>query len=380
MKAYDLTPNLWYPTFGDSPEKRKFRLLFFLDTVITNIEARDYLMDGLFAMYPEADHACKNPAHFFYGTNKLAVVANATVLPLDLLVTVLESDKIKGGGRLRKLDSQNPGAAFLRRDGFSWASYSNTIGAPSKATAEQKNEYYENLKRNKYNKEVDWDKVQSKVRLFFDFMNSEDRLSYAQLLGLAQNMVWMKGGQKIYEDRLQEFNDNHTGNNPYPRDGRFELMRSLNKYNKDVDTAYFPQRLENFSPYPSDHKYRNLITAERDLLDGIEQTEPITRMPLEKAEQLFEYKFTQAMDSMSDDIFIFRLPTGIGKTWRVKDLDGVTLAFPTNDLKREVYQEREPLNTAVITPEFPVFGNETINQHIDRLFKAGFVRQVHRLL
>ncbi len=88
----------------------------------------------------------------------------------------------------------------------------------------------------------------------------------------------------------------------------------MNKYNKRVDTAYFPQRLENFSPYSEDHKYRNLITAERDLIDGIERTQPINRMPLEKAEQLLEYKFTQALDSMTDDIFIFRLPTGIGKT------------------------------------------------------------------
>lgn len=145
-------------------------------------------------------------------------------------------------------------------------------------------------------------------------MNGQDRLSYAQLLGLAQNLVWMKGGKKIFEERLQEFNDTHSGNNPYPRDGRFELMRTLTKYNMHVDTAYFPQRLENFSPYPEDHKYRNLITAERDLLDGIEQTEPIHRMPLVKAEQLLEYKFTKAMDSLTDDIFIFRLPTGIGKT------------------------------------------------------------------
>jgi hypothetical protein len=145
-------------------------------------------------------------------------------------------------------------------------------------------------------------------------MNGKDRLSYAQLLGLAQNMAWMNGGQKIYETRLQEFNDTHCGNNPYPRDGRFELIRTMNKYNKRAETAYFPQRLENFSPYPEDHKYRNLMSAERDLIDGIEQIEPINRLPLDKAEQLLEYKFTQALDSLSDDIFIFRLPTGIGKT------------------------------------------------------------------
>lgn len=145
-------------------------------------------------------------------------------------------------------------------------------------------------------------------------MNGEVRLTYAQLLGLAQNLVWMKGGQKLYEDRLREFNANHKGDDPYPNDGRFQLIRSLKKYNKSVETAYFPQKLENFSPYPEDHKYRNLLTAERDLLDGIEPIEPIHRISLEKAEQLFEYEFSEAMDCLSDDIFIFRLPTGIGKS------------------------------------------------------------------
>lgn len=190
----------------------------------------------------------------------------------------------------------------------------------------------------------------------------------------------MQSGQKLYEDRLKEFNETHTGNDPYPNDGRFELMRSLTKYNKSVDTAYFPQKLENFSPYPDDHKYRNLLTAERDLLDGIEQIEPIHRISLEKAEQLFEYEFTQAMGSLSDDIFIFRLLTGLGKTREVKDLNEVTLAFPTNDLKKEIFGERKIADSAIMTPEFPVFNDQKLNESIERLYKAGFVKQVHRFL
>lgn len=189
MQAYEITPNAWYPTFGDSPDKRKFRLIFFLDTLITDIDARNYLMDGLFAMYPEADSACKNPAHFFYGTDKSGQVLNPKALSLDLFLSVLESDKIKNGGRLRKIDAGKPGAAFLRKDGFSWASYINTIEAPSKAIDQQKIDYYEDLKRNKFNKEIDWNKLQTRVRLFFDFMHGEERLSYAQLLGLAQSLA-----------------------------------------------------------------------------------------------------------------------------------------------------------------------------------------------
>lgn len=189
MQAYDITPNAWYPTFSDRPEHRKFRLIFFLDTLLTDIDARNYLMDGLFAMYPEADKACKNPAHLFYGTNKSGKVLDPKAISLDLLFSVLESDKIKNGGRLRKVDPLDAGASFLRKDGFSRAFYSNTITAPSKAKTNQKIEYFDHLKRNKENKEIDWDKLQSRVRIFFDFMNGEKRLSYAQLLGLAQNLA-----------------------------------------------------------------------------------------------------------------------------------------------------------------------------------------------
>jgi len=155
MQAYDITPNAWYPTFGDSPEKRKFRLIFFLDTLITNAAARNYLMDALFTMYPEADKACESAAHFFYGTNKHGKVLNPKAISLDVFFSVLESDKLKGGGRTRKIGAQTPGAAFLRKDGFSRSSYSNIIEATSKATNEQKAEYYSKLKRNKDSKEID---------------------------------------------------------------------------------------------------------------------------------------------------------------------------------------------------------------------------------
>lgn len=155
MQAYDITPNAWYPTFGDSQEKPKFRLIFFLDTLITDMDARNYLMDGLFTMYPEADKACKNPAHFFYGTNKQGKVLNPKALPFDLVFSLLESDKIKNGGRSRNIASKTRGARFLRKIGESCASYSNSIEDTKKTTNEHKTEYYENLKQNKYSKNVD---------------------------------------------------------------------------------------------------------------------------------------------------------------------------------------------------------------------------------
>jgi len=189
IQAYEITPNAWYPTFGDTPGKRKFRLIFFLDTLITNIDARNYLMDSLFAMYPEADKACENPAHFFYGTDKRGEVLNPKALSLDVLLSILEADKLKNGGRPRNIEASSEGATFLRKFGETKASYSNTIEGLQNSKNDQQSEYYAKLKKNKKNKAINWDKLQTRVRLFFDFMNGEERLSYAQLLGLAQNLA-----------------------------------------------------------------------------------------------------------------------------------------------------------------------------------------------
>ena len=190
----------------------------------------------------------------------------------------------------------------------------------------------------------------------------------------------MKGGQTIFEERLDEFNKNHKGNDPYLRDGRFQLIRKINRLNNQVHKFYSPMRLENFSPYPSDHRYRNLITAERDLLDGIEQIEPIQRMSLSNAEANFQNSFQEEIDGPDNDIVIFKLPTGIGKTFRAKDLDEVTLGFPTNKLKREVYEDREDTGSAIITPEFPTFNDAQLNLNFSRLHSAGFTKQVHKIL
>jgi len=61
-------------------------------------------------------------------------------------------------------------------------------------------------------------------------------------------------------------------------------------------------------------------------------------------------------------------------------LDGIILAFPTNDLKKQVFEEREIPGSAIMTPEFPIFTDDKLNENINRLFSAGFVKHVHKIL
>lgn len=229
-------------------------------------------------------------------------------------------------------------------------------------TLQEKEVYRQQLKKQQHGKNIDWKKLADRIKIFHDFLHREERLSYAELLGLSQNMVWMQGGAKLYGQRLEEFNRNHEGSNPYPRDGRFELCRRFHKRNKDARTCYFPMRLENFSPYEEDHKYRNLISAERDFVRGVQVTEQIPKASLQNAEHMLQSKLNEALDDLEDKVWLFKLPTGIGKTYRIKDLDHTVLAFPNHSLKNEVLREkRANPHSAIATPEVPSFESEELN-------------------
>lgn len=66
LELYSLEAQIIYATFSDSKVKRKFRLLFALDTVITSLNERDSIINGLLELFPEADKAVRDAARLFY--------------------------------------------------------------------------------------------------------------------------------------------------------------------------------------------------------------------------------------------------------------------------------------------------------------------------
>jgi len=115
----------------------------------------------------------------------------------------------------------------------------------------------------------------------------------------------MRNGKQVYEDRLNEFNENFDGKakgGKYAHDGRFQLIRRFHKRNKDARTCYFPMRLENFSPYEEDWKYRNLLDAERDFCRGIQVLEEPGKATLKNAEMMLQHKLNEALDDLSNSV------------------------------------------------------------------------------
>jgi hypothetical protein len=331
-------------------------------------------------MFPESDQSINDAARFFYGSDKKGFVLTEEEVPLNLLTSVIDSDKLNDNARMRRIgsnDSYHDTGVENEVDPIIYINKSNVKN--HEWALEEKEEYRQELKAQMNSKEIDWDKLASRVHIFRDFLYREERLKYAALLGLAQNMVWMKGGASLYRVRLEEFNENHEGNNPYPRDGRFELCRRFHKRNKDARTCYFPMRLENFSPYEVDGKYRNLLDAERDFARGVQVLEPINKATLLNAEQMLQYKLNEARDDLDDTVWLFKLPTGLGKTYHIKDEEYSVLAFPNHQLKDEVlYEKRSNPHNAIATPEVPTFQSEELNARISNLYELGLSKLAYR--
>lgn len=62
---------MYYQTFGYSEDHPKFRLVFILDSVVTEPNLRRTIMERLISIFPQSDKACTNGNRLFLGTNSL---------------------------------------------------------------------------------------------------------------------------------------------------------------------------------------------------------------------------------------------------------------------------------------------------------------------
>jgi|GEM_PF-1678165 len=193
LRKYSVQPSAYYHTFShnEKEDKIKFRLVLFLDTVIRNKALRNWIQDGLLKLYPEADQSASDAARFYYGGDKQGFVLSEEEIPLNLLTSVLDSDKLKGGGRMYKIgnnESYHDTGHELNRNSI-LSNNKATVLNNGKWIPEEKEEYRQELKDQMYNRTINWEKLEERVNIFHDFMHREERLRYSELLGLAQNMA-----------------------------------------------------------------------------------------------------------------------------------------------------------------------------------------------
>src|SRR5690625_3217400 len=91
-----IVPNVLYYSFSDTPEHRKFRLVFFLNKTITYKRVRDQIQRGLMAVV-ECDKACKDAARLYFGGTE-GEVLNSEPIDYFLLYNAVNSAIITKDG------------------------------------------------------------------------------------------------------------------------------------------------------------------------------------------------------------------------------------------------------------------------------------------
>ena len=355
LNERELFPQIWYTTLSSREELHKFRILLIVDQPVEVLIHRDIIVDGLLALFPEADTSCRNAGRFYFG-GKDSYILNQQPIPTQMLLDILCIEIIsKDKGRSRYIpdtlfDSSNQSGQKSTSLYYNNRNSQISPDSTNISTTSPKGGALE---------VINWKLAQQRVKILDSFLKGE-WLHHKQLFGLATNLIYIKGGRKLFKQTMEKFNKkgmtHYTQNN-------FNIHTYLNK------VSYHPQLIYSFSTHKDDEDLYDLISATKNQRGFIEQTEPIVKMSLGEAEATFKSSFDDVInDSTNDKINLFILPTAIGKTEYITSTTA-TIAAPTNKLKDEIAQRMKV--EYVTTPETVVFENEQLNRKLQYYYSIG---------
>ena len=373
-----INPNIIYSTFSDTPERRKFRVMFILEEAITDYKVAKWIQRGLMQIFINekgislADPQCTDLCRMYY-----------------------------------------PGRSILfRMDELNENCYFTAYCHGQIATNER---FYEKFKIEKDpqrpNKVSDynWSEACKEVKILDLFFNQNYRVSYQILVGLFTNLYYIHGGVNRILDRMREVNSNggatyfpdiERGIETYPED-YFITLPEIYRY------RYLPKALKNFSPFEEDADFHNLLEVQfkkgkvvrlkEQSLITIGDATRLLKDTFHKAKKGIpfnieyitdpildqSYPIVKELDGImnllpEDPIYIFKITTGAGKSEAFLDEKEALICLPFHRLKDEM-SDRMRVNHSV-TPETPEFSDDIINTTISELKTAGLFSEVSNII
>ena len=359
LKEFQIFPQVWYTTFSDKPEHRKFRVIFFLDKPITEIKVHKFIMSSLLEMFPEADPSCKDASRYFLGGIS-STILNTNPISTDHFIDALSiKTYTSDSNSFRKI----PGKEIVLSNDYNPAGKSTFLYYNNKNvhnSAQNITTPPTSLPREiKEQTKVDFNKARQRIKIFDEFMKGR-WLNHMELFGLATNLAKVKGGLKLMKNTMMKYNE--EGKTDYT-DNNFAIL----PYVKWAD--YYPVSIHEFSPFEEDEDLYDFISASKDTRGYIERISPIEKISLENAESLLKSKYEDVINNGEvGKIYIFSLPTALGKTEALINTTA-TIASPTNALKNEL-STRMNIDH-VITPDPAKFEDEKLNKKIQYYRSIG---------
>jgi len=192
IKQFDILPQLWYTSFSDSPQKRKFRLVFFLESPVADVKIHKLITTGLLKLYPEADQQCKERSRMFFGGKECSIIhydpiSNAKLIDaMSILLCTSDSNSF------RKLPLSSDYYTSLKS--AEKRTFLYNIYRSSQISAELTHK--STSMKGGGQERIDWSIAKQRVRILREFIDGR-WLYHMELFGLATNLIYIKGGMKM---------------------------------------------------------------------------------------------------------------------------------------------------------------------------------------
>lgn len=371
-KKYGLEPAVIYETFSSQKGHEKFRVIFLNDIPILDKIVASMMTRMLMYIFPECDRSCKDLARMFYG-GKRVVYMNSDprrINLVDVSIAVYGYTKERCGKnfvremqrRADNLGVQLSPSHLLMIEKKNDDGKSEDLGSSTSIILRVRNEkssfFYDihlqneeekRLHRNQSahdtnpNKKIKTKGVEELIRkcpLLRDFYESD--IPHEQKMLLATNLLYIKGGKKIFMGGL---NDN------------------TNKWEADwaymAGNGYKPMSCENgHCPYCEQCKCYSLYEKLKMQVQRIEGEESYTS--IEEAYSKMEDAILMALESYDKGIYLINAQTALGKTaaycgiiarggWKKPFM----VVVPTTKLQEEIGDRLRKLGVdTYLTPNF----------------------------
>lgn len=353
FRDFDIIPNLHYDTFSSSEQLYKFRVVLFFDSPITCIKMYTKIMRTLEKLF-STDPSCKNPSRIFYGGTNVHIT-NKIPLSLEYFIQFIDINTIARDNNLTRstIDTTSIDANFCKplyndNKNVHFLASHNKLNCTSIAGE----------------KVINWDQACEKIKILNDF-NSGKWLYHQELLGLATNLMYVRGGLKKMKSIMNKFNK--SGETDYSKNN-FAILPYVKL------KGYNPIPVHRFSSHQEDQEIHDIITEVRNIRGHIEVITPVQNISLKEAEEKMISKFNEAISSEeTNKTYIFSLPTAIGKTRLLENVEKCIIALPTNHLKNEI---KERMNVAsTYSPDTIQFKDPFLNKKIEYFYQIGLPKK-----
>jgi PHP family Zn ribbon phosphoesterase len=372
IDQFGFKPQLYYSTFSDSPAFPKFRVVFFLESPITDIRLHKMIYTSLMSLFADVDKSCKDASRYFYGGKNCSLIHTDPINTAQFLDALSIQLYTSDSGKFRSLpiDSEyykNP----VEKGTFYNYNYYNARFQ----TVSDTSPHSPTTVMGAVSVKIDIEKARKSVKILDEFLNGT-WLYHMQLFGLATNLVRIKGGFQLMKATMKKYNK--EGKTEYTQNN-FNILPYVKKLQYPMMPVY------KFSPYPEDIDLYDIVSTTRNIRGWIEY-KPTPKISLKEAENMLDEKFNEVVEhGETGKIYLISMPTALGKTEKLIGTHA-TIALPTNSLKNEI-ADRFKCSTSTgsnfkftTTPDAVEFESKELNLKQKYFYTIGLPAKSMRLL